>query len=135
MYYNLLSSLPCLHFGHILQGVREKKCARIKCIINFTNELLAFGCCLFQSIWMLQSKDIAFFPIDIKMPIVPPFCCMCYKAYHVVGRLYDLDESKCVIFGILTSFGNIGISPDCNIQIDCDKCYSGIHDPNLYLLH
>ncbi len=41
--------------------------------VNVTNEVLAFECRLFQSIWMLQSGDTAIFPRDVKEPIVPLF--------------------------------------------------------------
>ena len=35
--------------------------------------MLAFECRLFQPIWTLQSGDIATFPREVKIPIVPVF--------------------------------------------------------------
>ena len=40
--------------------------------VTVTNEM-AFECRLVQPIWMLQSGDIAFFPKEVKIPIVQHF--------------------------------------------------------------
>ena len=72
----------------------NKKYLRCETFITVANELSAFECCLFQPIWVLQSGDIAIFPRQVKIPIVPLFAECDSKLTITLISFIDLHESN-----------------------------------------